>query len=181
MRNSILSLWSFIYIILMFFVTISCCQSISLMYNWPSGWILSLGRMLNIASTLGIVPFKYYFVVIYCVADGESRHLSIGALSKIFPNKGGLFQSFHRKLEFLQLCRFLILIFFGMVQYCRGLTLLTARCRPSRSITPPPSTGQGEKNAMKSSWIKVRGVRSLTNYHHGQNTWLEEINLIYLI
>lgn len=112
MRNSILSLWSFIYIILMFFVTISCCQSISLMYNWPSVWILSLGRMLNIASTLGIVPFKYYFVVIYCVADGESRHLSIGALSKIFPNKGGLFQSFHRKLEFLQLCRFLILIFF---------------------------------------------------------------------
>lgn len=91
MRNDISSLWKFICIIFMFLFIISSCQSTSFMLSWPSVQILSLGMMLNIASTLVIVPFKYYFVVIYCVADGESRHLSFVALSKSFPNKEGLF------------------------------------------------------------------------------------------
>lgn len=106
-----LKFWTFICIIFMFLFTISSCQSISLMHSWPSVQILCLGMMLSIASTLVIVPFKYYFVVIYCVANGESRHLSFVALSKNFPNKEGLFHSFHSKSEFLQLCRFLKLIF----------------------------------------------------------------------
>lgn len=74
----------------MFLFTISNCQLISLMHSQPSVQILSLGMVLNIASMLVIVPFKYYFVVIYCVADGESRHLSFVSLSKSFPNKEGL-------------------------------------------------------------------------------------------
>lgn len=90
MRNGISSLWNFICIIFMFFFTISSCQSFSLMHSRPSVQILSLGMMLNIASTLVIVPFKYYFVVIYCVADSEGRHLSFVVLSKSFPNKEGL-------------------------------------------------------------------------------------------
>lgn len=75
----------------MFLFAISSCQSISLVYSWPSVQILSLGMMLNIASTLVIVPIKYYFVVICCVADGESRHLSFLALSKSFPNEEEFF------------------------------------------------------------------------------------------
>lgn len=95
----------------MFLFTISSCQSISLMHSRPSVQIVSLGMMLNIAFTMVIVPFKYYFVVIYCVADGESRHLSFIVFSKSFLNKEGLFLSLHSKYEFLQLCRFLMLIF----------------------------------------------------------------------
>lgn len=57
----------------------------------------------------------------------------------------------------------------NLVSCCGGLTLAGAKCPPKLLYPSPLQLDRVEKNIMKSSQVKIRTERSLTDSQHRQN------------